>query len=108
LNNPLWDKAVHEIVSKLPDEQVTWLMQKDNQKPLSSSQIVDLISNTYSTNSGKIMQRFFSKIDPILSHISSFQASIDVVVQNSLVITGTIWAVFHLLIQVSAGTKAGV
>jgi hypothetical protein len=106
VKDPLWDKAVHEIVRKLPEEQVAWLLQEENQKPFSMSQLVELVTKTHSANSNRILHRFFSKIDPILSHLSSFQASVNIVVQDNLMITGTIWAAFHMLIQVSRVTRA--
>jgi hypothetical protein len=82
VEDPLWDKAVHEIVRKLPEEQVAWLLQEENQNPFSMSQLVELVVKTHSANSNRI------------------------VVQDNLMITGTIWAAFHMLIEVSRVTRA--
>ncbi|KAK3938167.1 hypothetical protein QBC46DRAFT_410431 [Diplogelasinospora grovesii] len=99
-SDPLWACAVREVVKKLPEHRAERLLQKGNQEPLTTSQLLDQVTASYSKNSNKILQKFFSKIDPILSHIASFQSAVNVVVQNELMVTATIWAAFHMLIQV--------
>ncbi|KAI1378988.1 hypothetical protein F4677DRAFT_410252 [Hypoxylon crocopeplum] len=53
----------------------------------------------------KILQRFFSRVDPILSHIASFHKALSVLVASNPTGAGLVWGAFHLLIEISTRTE---
>ena len=99
-HDELWDSAVKEAVEKLPEKQVTWLMAPGNQKPYTTTQLLDNVAREHSKSTSNIFPRFFTSIDPILVHIASFQRSLAVIVAANPTGAGLIWGTFRLLIEV--------
>lgn len=99
-HDDLWDSAVKEAVEKLPEKHVPWLLEPGNQKPYTTTQLLNNVAREHSKSSSNLFPRFFTSIDPILVHIASFQRSLAVIVAADPTGAGLIWGVFHLLIEV--------
>lgn len=96
----LWEQVVKDTVKRLSNDQREWLLQPENQQPYTAVQLLDQVTKEHTNMNSKLLQKFFSRIDPILNHIGSFHKAVSVIVASNPTGAGVIWGVFHLLIEV--------
>jgi len=92
---------VLQATSKLPSKDIRWLSESKNQEPFTSAELLEKLQPVLAGASKGLLNRFFFKIDSILSHITSFTAALGTLSQADPTGAGLVWGSLLLLITVS-------
>lgn len=96
----LWHEAFQRARDELSDRDLDWISDKRNQNPFTSTQILEAMQSFQETYFNNPLERLLARIDPIVSHISSFAGSINAFTTNSMGV-GMIWGSIYLVLTVS-------
>ncbi|KAI1842360.1 hypothetical protein JX265_001792 [Neoarthrinium moseri] len=103
--NSLWTQALQKVLQKLPPQDSQWLANVQNQKPFTSTQIIDVIRPYEKKYVNHPAQRFLTQIDPIVSHIRSFAGALNVLANADPTGAGIVWGSIHLVLVVAGKTQ---
>lgn len=95
----LWHEALQRARDELSDRDLDWISDKRNQNPFTSTQILEDMQSFQEAYLNNPLERLFARIDPIVSHITSFAGSINAFTANSMGV-GMIWGSIYLVLIV--------
>lgn len=99
-DHDLWAQALRKALTDLPAKDSRWLAEKQNRTPFTSTQIIHAIRPFQEKYSNHPVQKFFAKIDPIISHVRSFAGVISVFANANPIGAGITWGCIYLVLVV--------
>lgn len=103
-NHDLWTQALEQALSDLPAEDSRWLSQEQNRTAFTSTQMVEAIRPLQEQYTNHRVQRFFAKIDPIVSHVRAFAGVLTVFANANPVGAGITWGCVYLVLIAAGNT----